>query len=60
MSYQGRVPGCLQVSFLERLKERSNQLTLGGFRAIDLIADGTVVAIDVACHLFDTWEVSCR
>jgi hypothetical protein len=33
-------------------KELSNQLTPGGFAAIDLIADGTVVA----CHLFDTWE----
>jgi hypothetical protein len=30
-----------------------------GFGAIDLIADGTVVTIDVASHLFDTWEVSC-
>jgi hypothetical protein len=35
-------------SFIERLKERSNQLTLGGFGRIDLIADGTVIAIDIA------------
>jgi len=52
MSYQDGGSWCLHVSFIERLKELSNQLTLGGFGAIDLIADGTVVAIDVACHLF--------